>query len=104
MKNGGLLFLKPAWDSTWWLAQGYEVRPYSDFDALGKIKKASLNLVASPYYRRASLIGSRFLRQLQARWSGKPTRLHYHLLEPILKVHKKEVMETRFRKGQASTI
>ncbi len=82
VKDGGLLFLKPAWDCQWWLAQGYEVRPYSDFDAIGKMRKASLNLVASPAYQGVSLIPTRFLRQMQARWSGKPTRLHYHLLEP----------------------
>jgi SAM-dependent methyltransferase len=82
VKDGGLLFLKPAWDCQWWLAQGYQVRPYSDFGALGKVRKASLNLLASPYYQTASLMPTRFLRQMQARWSGQPTRLHYHLLEP----------------------
>jgi SAM-dependent methyltransferase len=82
VKDGGLLFLKPAWDCQWWLAQGYQVRPYSDFDAIGKIKKASLNLVGSPAYQGASLIPTRYLRKMQARWSGTPTRLRYHLLEP----------------------
>jgi SAM-dependent methyltransferase len=82
VKDGGLLYLKPAWDCQWWLAQGYEVRPYSDFGALGKIRKASLNLLASPVYQTASLMPTRYLRQMQARWSGQPTRLHYHLLEP----------------------
>lgn len=82
VKDGGLLFLKPAWDCPWWLAQGYEVRPYSDFGVIGKIKKASLNILASPYYRGALLIPTRGLRQIQAGQSGKPTRLHYKLLEP----------------------
>ena len=82
VKNGGVLFLKPAWECPWWLAQGYQVRPYSDFGAIGKIKKASLAIVASPYYRGASLIPIRYLRHIQARWSGKPTRFHYELLEP----------------------
>jgi SAM-dependent methyltransferase len=82
VKDGGLLYLKPAWDCPWWYAQGYEVRPYSDFDAIGKVRKASLNVVTSPYYRGASLIPIRFMRQMQARWSGKPTRFHYRLLEP----------------------
>ncbi len=85
VKDGVLLYLKPAWDCQWWLAQGYEVRPYSDFDAIGKIRKASLNMLASPAYQGASLIPTRFLRRMQARWSGKPTRLHYHLLEPNYK-------------------
>ncbi len=81
-KDGGLLFLEPAWGCPWWFAQGYEVRPYSDFGVTGKMKKASLNVVASPYYQGASLMPIRLLRQMQARWSGEPTRFHYHLLEP----------------------
>jgi SAM-dependent methyltransferase len=82
VKDGGVLFLKPAWDCTWWLSQGYDVRPYSDFDLLGKLKKASLNIVKSPYYRGASLIPTRYVRQMQAAISGQPTRFHYRLLEP----------------------
>ncbi len=82
VKDGGVLFLEPAWGCPWWFAQGYEVRPYSDFGAIGKIRKASLNLLASPYYQGVSLIPTRFVRKMQARWWGKPTRFHYHLLEP----------------------
>ncbi|BDC51960.1 hypothetical protein F183_A42750 [Bryobacterales bacterium F-183] len=82
VKDGGVVFLKPAWDCPWWLAQGYEVRPYSELDWKGKLRKASLNVVGSPYYRGASLIPTRFLRQAQAKWSGGPTRLHYKLLQP----------------------
>lgn len=83
VKDGGVIFLKPAWDCPWWLAQGYEVRPYSELDWKGKFRKASLNIVASPYYRGASLIPTRFLRQAQAKWAGGgPTRLHYKLLKP----------------------
>jgi SAM-dependent methyltransferase len=82
VKDGGLLYLKPAWDCRWWFAQGYEVRPYSDFGAIGKFKKASLNVVASPYYRGASLALTRYVRQMQTRWQSQPTRFHYRLLEP----------------------
>jgi ubiquinone/menaquinone biosynthesis C-methylase UbiE len=82
VKDGGLLYLKPAWDCTWWLAQGYQVRPYSDFDAMGKLRKASLIFEASDNYRGASLIPTRILRQTQVRWSGQPTRFHYKLLQP----------------------
>lgn len=82
VKDGGLLYLKPAWDCPWWFAQGYEVKPYSDFGPLGKLRKASLNLIASPYYRGASLIPGRYVRQMQARISGKPTRFQYRVLQP----------------------
>jgi len=50
VKDGGMLYLKPAWNCAWWMGEGYQVRPYSDFDVQGKIRKASLNLLASPYY------------------------------------------------------
>ena len=40
VKDGGLVFLKPAWACPWWFAEGYQVRPYSDFNATGKVKKA----------------------------------------------------------------
>lgn len=85
VKDGGLVFLKPAWACPWWFADGYQVRPYSDFGAAGKIRKASLNVLASPYYRGASLIPTRYVRKWQAQWSGKPTRFHYTLLEPNYK-------------------
>ena len=32
-KNGGLLFLMPAWNCVTWAAEGYLYRPYSDFGA-----------------------------------------------------------------------
>ncbi len=81
VKDGGLLYLKPAWNCAWWLGQGYQVRPYSDFDTQGKIRKASLNLLASPYYWLASQTPIRLTRKLYVQWSGKSTRLHYRLLE-----------------------
>jgi SAM-dependent methyltransferase len=82
VKDGGLLFLKPAWNCPWWLAQGYEARPYSDFGAMGKMKKASLNLLARPFYRGASQLAIRSVRQMQVDWSGRPSRFHYRLLQP----------------------
>ena len=33
-KSGGLIFLAPAWNCSPWLAEGYPVRPYSDFGGL----------------------------------------------------------------------
>ena len=82
VKDGGLLYLKPAWNCPWWLAQGYEVRPYSDFGAVGKIKKASLNLLGWNSYRGTARVLTRYVRQLQVRWSDGPSRFHYSLLEP----------------------
>jgi SAM-dependent methyltransferase len=85
VKDGGVLYLKPTFACPWWLAQGYQVRPYSDFDIGGKVKKASLNVLASPYYRGASMMPIRWVRKMQTEWAGTPSRLHYTLLEPNYK-------------------
>ena len=81
VKDGGVLYLKPAWFCAWWYANGYAVRPYEDFDARGKLKKASLTLLAWPYYRYFSMIPVRIARKVQARLAGGPSRLHYNLLD-----------------------
>jgi SAM-dependent methyltransferase len=80
VKDGGILYLKPAWFCKWWYADGYEVRPYSDFGWAGKAKKASLNLLAWPYYRYFSMLPARFARKVQVQAAGGPSRLHYDLL------------------------
>ncbi len=79
-RDNGVLFLLPAWDCTPWAADGYEVRPYSDFDLVGKIIKASIPLRASPPFRIITLIPSRLVRALVARFG--PTRLRYRRLNP----------------------
>ena len=61
-------------------AQGYRVRPYSDFGWKGKLIKASIPVADSAPYRAAARIPSRVLRS-GAPWFG-PTRLHYRLLRP----------------------
>lgn len=84
-KNGGLLYLLPAWNCTPWAAQGYPVRPYSDFHWKGKIVKASLPFLTSPYYTAASLLPVRYLRSEYVHLFPGPTRLHYRQLEPNYK-------------------
>ena len=41
-KDGALLYLLPAWDCQPYLADGYNVRPYSDFGLGGKLIKAAI--------------------------------------------------------------
>ena len=81
VKDGGLLFLFPAWNCTSWAADGYQVRPFSDFGLHGKIIKASLLLRTQPLYQSAYRFPIRFARSLSAKWFG-PTRLHYEELRP----------------------
>jgi len=79
-RDNGVLFLLPEWNCTPWAAEGYEVRPYADFDLLGKIVKASILLRASPPFALTTLIPNRLVRDLVARFG--PTRLRYRRLNP----------------------
>ena len=51
MRDNGVLFLFPAWNCTSWAADGYEVRPYSDFGVAGKLIKASIPLRSSQLFK-----------------------------------------------------
>ncbi|MGH7793578.1 MAG: class I SAM-dependent methyltransferase [Candidatus Binatia bacterium] len=79
-RDKGVLFLLPAWNCTPWAAEGYEVRPYSDFDLAGKMIKASIPLRSSAVFRAFTLLPSRILRNLVARFG--PTKLRYRRLTP----------------------
>jgi ubiquinone/menaquinone biosynthesis C-methylase UbiE len=82
VKDGGLLYLQPAWNCNPWAAQGYPVRPFDDLSLKGKLIKASLPVVASPFFRQAYIVPTRIVRREYARIFRAPTRLHYTLLEP----------------------
>jgi SAM-dependent methyltransferase len=79
-RDGGLLFLLPAWNCSPWAAEGYQVRPYSDFNLTGKLVKASIPLRSSPAYWVPTQLPIRVVRSFVAR-SG-PTRLRYRRLTP----------------------
>jgi SAM-dependent methyltransferase len=84
-KDGALLYLLPAWDCQPYLAEGYNVRPYSDFSLRGKVIKAAIPArVTAHVLARMTIYPARF-----AAWkeSGQPTRLHYHRLEPNYKTY-----------------
>jgi SAM-dependent methyltransferase len=79
-RDKGVLFLHPAWNCTPWAAEGYEVRPYSDFGLIGKIIKASIPLQSSIGFRAIALIPTRIIRTFVAQFG--PTRLRYRRLKP----------------------
>ena len=58
-KPNAVLFLYPAWDNTPWAAQGYNVRPYSDFDLTGKLIKAGIPVRRSALFKAAANSGPR---------------------------------------------
>lgn len=82
-RPGGLIFLAPAWACGPWLADGYLVRPYSDFDWSGKLTKASLALRNHPLYQYAHVVSSRIVRNgVLLTEGGAPTTFQYRRIEP----------------------
>ena len=79
-RDKGLLFLLPAWNCTPWAADGYDVRPYSDFGLWGKLIKATIPLRSSQAFKAMTLLPIRSARTLVARYG--PTRLRYRRLTP----------------------
>ena len=83
MKNNAVFFLMPAWNCNSWAAQGYDARPYSDFDLRGKLIKASVPVRETVVFKAFSRFPERVLRDSASRFG--PTRLHYQRLEPNYK-------------------
>ena len=79
-RDNGVLFLLPAWNCTAWAADGYEVRPYSDFDITGKIVKASIPIRASPPFVMSTILPNRLIRNIASQFG--PTKLRYRRLKP----------------------
>ena len=79
-RDKGVMFLFPAWNCSSWAAEGYEARPYADFDLAGKLIKASIPVRSAPAFRIASLLPIRGVRAIAARFG--PTELRYRRLTP----------------------
>lgn len=82
VKPNGFIYLQPAWYCLPWKADGYEVRPYRDFDLKGKIIKASIPLRRTLAFRGIYGIPIRILRLLYVLTAGSPSTLHYRRLTP----------------------
>lgn len=80
VKDGGLLYLMPAWNCGPWLAEGYAVRPYSDLSLRQKLLKAIH--VPRIMLRNFGIISASPMRWLRWKSAAGPTRLHYSRLEP----------------------
>jgi SAM-dependent methyltransferase len=81
VRNGGVIFLYPAWNCKRWAADGYDVRPYSDFGLAGQTIKASIPFRSSRLFDALKIIPNRILRTLASAFSG-PTALHCRRLTP----------------------
>lgn len=82
VRDGGYIYLFPAWSCTTWAANGYEVRPYSDFDLAGKLVKASIPVRSSSLYRAIYTTPVRVVRFGVFSLSGSPLEFHYNRLTP----------------------
>ncbi len=82
VKNNGYILLRPAWNCTPWAAEGYEVRPFSDFGWKGKSTKASLWIRGHGLYRLLYGPQIRAIRAVSTRLSGKPSRMRFTRLTP----------------------
>jgi len=80
VRNDGVIYLFPAWNVPAWAAQGYSVRPYSDFGLLGKLVKATIPFRSSSEVKTAGILPVRLSRKIMARLG--PTTLRYKRLKP----------------------
>ncbi len=64
LKPGGVLLFVPAWHCRPWAANGYAVRPYSDFDWRGKMIKACIPLRENILWRSLFIFPKRIVRHL----------------------------------------
>jgi SAM-dependent methyltransferase len=81
-KSGGYLLLLPAWDCSPFAANGYRVRPYSDFGLGGKVVKTAVPVLESPGVSALAIYPARIMRWMWSKLKGGPTALHYRLLTP----------------------
>lgn len=82
VKDGGLVYLKAAWQCRPWTAQGYHVRPYSDLGVGEKIIKLSIPLRESIAFRALYTFPIRLIRLATALASPQPTSFRYRRLAP----------------------
>ncbi len=81
IKPNGYLLLAPAWQCRPWAAEGFAVRPYTDFDWHGKLVKASIPLRNSVALRALSIFPRRALRTASYLFSRNATEFNYRELD-----------------------
>jgi SAM-dependent methyltransferase len=82
LRRGGVAYLAPAWHCRAWAADGYSVRPWSDFPWTGKLIKAAIPLRDAFWFRAAYTIPVRLWREASF-FIGlrKPVRFRYRTLK-----------------------
>lgn len=82
LKNNGVLFLAPAWQCRPWAAKGYPVRPYSDFNLIGKLIKLSIPVRNSVFFRSLYIFPKRIFKFIKFIFTRKPLDFNYKKLTP----------------------
>jgi SAM-dependent methyltransferase len=80
LRPGGVLLLAPAWQCRPWMADGYPVRPYSDFGLYGKLVKASIPIRNSVAYRACFIFPRRAARFAAFALTRRPLRFRFRRL------------------------
>tara|TARA_R110002049_G_scaffold72490_2_gene187217 strand:- start:254076 stop:254909 length:834 start_codon:yes stop_codon:yes gene_type:complete len=82
LKPGGVLLFFPAWQCRTWAADGYQVRPYSDFRWKGKLIKASIPIRDSLLWRSFAIFPKRIYRHAKFLMGRRPKNLQYKKIRP----------------------
>ncbi len=86
IKPGGLMFLIVAWNCTSWAADGFDVRPYSDFTPAGQLIKASTVVRGTLVFDVSYRVPTRLIRWVQYAVGGARTPLRFTALRPNYEV------------------
>ena len=82
IKPGGVILFAPAWQCRSWAAEGYPVRPYSDFGLKGKMIKVSIPIQNSILWRALILFPKRVLMHMRFLMGQSFNGLHHKKLKP----------------------
>jgi SAM-dependent methyltransferase len=80
-RNGGYLYVSPAWNCPTWLSEGYAVRSYAELGTFGKAVKLSIPLRETRFFKAAYRVPVRLIRSISAMISPQLPRLRYRILE-----------------------
>ncbi len=82
LKPGGVVLFQPAWQCRTWAADGYNVRPYDDFNLLGKLVKFFIPLRNNILYRSAFILPKRIFRSFMFLLGNRYFYLKYKKIRP----------------------
>lgn len=82
LRPGGVLLFQPAWQCRPWAADGYPVRPYSDFGLVGKMIKLSIPFRNSVLWRASLVMPKRLFRTISYRCGIRSSKIRYNKLVP----------------------